>query len=239
MNILVVNDDGIHSKGLHILARAAAKMGNVWVVAPDMECSGMSHRITVYGVIDVKAIDIPVDNVKSYSISGTPADCVKIGINQIMPVKPDIVFSGVNNGLNIGYDILYSGTVGAAMEALLNGIPAIAFSKSKESDSYDVVETYLSEIAIDLSRRYIKKNEIWNVNFPSCNLSDYKGILYNRLPVQVPLNKDHYEAFDLKNGNFKVNVRGIKNTQAKPGTDLHAVLNNYISVGTVRSSVIS
>ncbi len=238
MKILVVNDDGIHSNGLHILARIASKIGNVWVVAPNEECSGMSHRITVYGVIDVIEESIPVDNVKAYSITGTPADCVKVGINQIMPGKPDIVFSGINNGLNIGFDILYSGTVGAAMEAILNGIPAVAFSKCKDSDSYEVVESYLPQIAEELVNRYLNRNELWNVNFPSCPVDDCKGILYNRLPAQVPLNQDHYQAFGLENGNFKVKVRGIRNKEAKIGTDLHAVLNNYISIGKVRNSVL-
>ncbi len=238
MNILVVNDDGIHSKGLHLLAKIASRIGNVWVVAPNQECSGMSHRITVYGVIDVKVENIPVDNIKAYSISGTPADCVKVGINQIMPVKPDVVFSGINNGLNIGHDILYSGTVGAAMEAILNGIPAIALSKSRDSDSYAVVEEHLEEIAKELVRRYIKKNEIWNVNFPSCPLNDYKGVLNNRLPAPNPLNKDHYEAYGLDKGNFKINVRGIRYTEAKIGTDLHAIINNYVSIGKVENNVL-
>ena len=238
MNILVVNDDGINSKGMHLLAKTASSFGNVWVVAPNQECSGMSHRITVYGVIDIKQEIIPVDNIKAYSISGTPADCVKVGINQIMPQKPDIVLSGINNGLNIGYDILYSGTLGAAMEAILNGIPAIAFSKSRDGESYEVVEKFLPQIIEDLTRRYIKRNEIWNVNFPSCSLHDFNGILHNRLPAQVPLNEEHYEAFGLKNGGFKLNVRGIRYREAKMGTDLHAILNNHISIGKVTNNVL-
>ena len=126
MRILIVNDDGIRSPGLISLAKMAVQLGEVWVVAPDNQCSAMSQRISVFGSIHVREVlDFPVEHVQAWSISGSPADCVKVALSYVMKEKPDVVFSGINNGYNVGVDILYSGTVGAAVEALVNGIPAI------------------------------------------------------------------------------------------------------------------
>ena len=124
LNILVANDDGIASPGLLRLANAAARLGDVWVAAPAGQCSGMSQKITIAGEISVEKRNFPADVKAAYVISGTPADCVKTAIKSLLPVKPDVVFSGINSGFNTGFDIAYSGTVGAAMEALLNGVPA-------------------------------------------------------------------------------------------------------------------
>ena len=135
MRILVVNDDGIGSAGICCLADLAMQLGEVWVAAPEGQCSAMSHRISVYGAINVKREnDFPVRGVRAYRIGGTPSDCVKVALDHLMPEKPDLVFSGINHGYNVGVDILYSGTVGAAMEALVNGIPAMAFSSDDNRD---------------------------------------------------------------------------------------------------------
>ncbi|MBP1756289.1 MAG: hypothetical protein H6Q59_2687, partial [Firmicutes bacterium] len=183
MRILVVNDDGIWAEGIQRLARMAVQLGEVWVVAPKEQCSAMSHRITVFGEMEEEKVDFPVAGVQAYSISGTPADCVKIGLENLLPDKPDVVFSGINNGYNVGFDILYSGTIGAAMEALLNGVPAIAFSCDMNG-VYDVVEDNFLPITKELLGRSISKNEIWNVNFPCCSMSELKGILEERTPEQ-------------------------------------------------------
>ncbi len=189
MRILIVNDDGIRSAGLISLARMAVKLGEVWVVAPESQCSAMSHRISVFGAVGVQPEpDFPVSGVKAYSISGSPADCVKVALAYIMKERPDVVFSGINNGYNVGIDILYSGTVGAAMEALVSGIPAIAFSNRTNEDQR-VSDRYLLPVARDLLAREISAYEIWNVNFPSCDPEAVKGILYERVPAK----KSYYE----------------------------------------------
>ncbi len=189
MRILIVNDDGIRSPGLVNLARQAKELGEVWVVAPASQCSAMSHRITVFGSVRVEPEpDFPVEGVKAYSISGTPADCVKTALSYVMKEKPDVVFSGINNGYNVGVDILYSGTIGAAMESLVQGIPAIAFSNQMNGDQR-VSERYLLPIARDLLAREISGREIWNVNFPGGDPDQVKGILEDR----VPSKKSYYE----------------------------------------------
>ena len=135
MKILVANDDGIRSPGLEHLVRMARNLGEVWVVAPSGQCSAMSQRISVFGTLDLQPVpDYPVEGVRAWTVSGSPADCVKVALACVMPEKPDLVFSGINQGYNVGTDILYSGTIGVTMEALANGIPAMAFSTENGED---------------------------------------------------------------------------------------------------------
>lgn len=115
----------------------------------------------------------------AYSIGGTPADCVKTALKAVLPIRPDVVFSGINIGYNAGFDIAYSGTVAAAMEAVMNGIPAIAFS-AQHDGSYDVTDRYILDIARELLAAPLAPGEIWNVNFPGCPLDEFKGILHER-----------------------------------------------------------
>ena len=159
MRILVVNDDGIKAPGIKRLVQMAAGLGEVWVVAPAAQCSAMSHRITVRGDLEVKPYDFPATGVTAYSVWGTPADCVKVALGCLMTEKPDIVFSGINAGYNVGRDILYSGTIGAAMEALCWGVPAIAFSVAEE-DECEVLNTYLEPVAKELHFRGIQRNPV-------------------------------------------------------------------------------
>ena len=174
-NILIVNDDGIESYGIAKLAAMAANFGDVWVVAPEGQCSGMSQRLTIFSELNVQEREFPATVRAAYSVSGTPADCVKTAIKSLLPIKPDVVFSGINSGFNTGFDIAYSGTVGAAMEALLNGVPAIAFSETHVG-CREVTDMFLYEIARELIKRPLA-GEIWNVNFPDCTLNEYRGIL--------------------------------------------------------------
>lgn len=238
MRILVVNDDGITAPGICRLAKTAREFGEVWVVAPDSQCSAMSHRITLHGNLKVKEVPFPIENVFAYSVSGTPADCVKAALLHVLPQKPDIVFSGINNGYNAGLDMLYSGTIGAAMEALVWGIPAIAFS-SQCGEDYDVVDEHLYPIIKELLSQKLPVNEIWNVNFPCCALQELKGILRDRKPAQTQFYKDYYEKKELPDGGFVLTEVGVAITSGEEGTDIGAVLSNYISIGTVRNAVLS
>ena len=237
MKILVVNDDGIKAEGISRLAKMAKELGEVYVVAPANQCSAMSHRITVHGELLVKPEEFPVEGVKAYSVSGTPADCVKVALMHLLPEKPDIVFSGINHGYNAGFDILYSGTVGAAMEALANGIPAIAFS-SEMNGVYDVVEEHILPVTRELLGQPISSNEIWNVNFPGCALSELKGILKERKVAQVQFYSDGHLRKELGDGAFSLELNGVPVDGADEGTDVDAVLKNYISIGKIRNNII-
>ena len=238
MRILVVNDDGIAAEGIRRLAQAAATLGEAWVVAPADQCSAMSHRITVQGQFEVRTKQFPVEGVRAYSVSGTPADCVKTALRCLMPGKPDVVLSGVNCGYNAGLDLLYSGTVGAAMEALSNGIPAIAFS-SGMNGMYDVVDEYLLPVMRELLDKPLQANELWNVNFPGCARSELKGILRERIPDQTQFYLDHYDVEELEDGILRLTAGGIPIREGKEGTDIAAVLANYISIGTVRNAILA
>lgn len=238
MIILVTNDDGIDAVGIQKLAEMAKNLGEVWVVAPDKQCSAMSQRIHVRGELIVhRRKDFPVEGVQAFSVSGTPADCVKIALMEIMPQKPDIVFSGINIGYNVGQDILYSGTVGAAVEALSNEIPAIAFS-SDMNGGYDVVDEYMLSITKDLLNRPLPANALWNVNFPGCKVSECKGILEDRIPATHQYYLDHFIRREISEDSFALDIQGVPVTEAAEGTDIRAVMDNYISIGVVRNGIL-
>lgn len=237
MNILVVNDDGINAPGIKKLASAAKNLGKLWIVAPDKQCSAMSHRITILSELVVKKVDFPLKEVAAYSVSGTPADCIKVAMQHILPVVPDLVLSGINNGYNAGVDLLYSGTVGAAMEALTKKIPAIAVSCEKESD-YEVVDHYLLPILKDLLEQKIKKNEIWNINFPGCSIDECKGILNDRIPAQSQYYRDSYIKKAEEGDTMIITTRGVPTLTNEIGTDLEALQEKYISIGKVKNMVL-
>ena len=237
MKILVTNDDGISAEGIVRLARMAKELGEVWVVAPKEQCSAMSQRITVHGDLTVRQEKFLEEGVPAYSVSGTPADCVKVALRYLLPEKPDVVFSGINCGYNIGFDIAYSGTVGAAIEAIMQGVPAIAFS-NEANGNYEVAEAHMLAVTTDLLSRQIAANEIWNVNFPGCGLANCKGILETKKIAQSQFYLDNYSKMDYKDGSFGLSPMGIPVTEGAEGTDMHAVLNGYISVGKIRSHVV-
>lgn len=237
MRILVVNDDGITAEGIMHLAVCAKQFGEVWVVAPARQCSAMSQRITVHGKIEVQKYDFPIEGIKAYSVDGTPADCVKIALRYLLPQKPDIVFSGINEGYNAGMDILYSGTIGAAFEALANNIPAIAFS-SEMNKIYDVVDEYIGPVIKKLLMKKLPDNALWNVNFPGCSLKEYKGILQNRIPAQHQFYLDHFIKTGKTDENFILEPQGLPVSEAEEGTDIRAVLDRYISIGIIYNGVM-
>ena len=170
MNILITNDDGIDAQGISVLAQAAADFGDVTVVAPAEQCSAMSHRITLSRRMRIEKRGMDIPHVTAYALDGTPADCVKAALDAILQGKPDVVLSGINHGYNVGFDVAYSGTVGAAMEAVMSGIPAIALSQN-DVGSFDVARQYLHRILEELLPTAPSDREIWNVNFPTehCN----------------------------------------------------------------------
>lgn len=237
MRILLVNDDGYAAKGIYHLARAAAKLGEVWIVAPRTQCSAMSHQIT-YGKSYLIRQEQILDGVSAFSLDGTPADCVRIAVNHILPEKPDIVFSGINDGYNTGLDILNSGTVAAAMEALLQGVPAIAFSMGRKGD-FSVAEQLVEPVFQALQERMIAANEIWNVNFPPCGLSEVRGMLFDRPAANEAPYSIGYTAERLEDGVWELEQHlQWTTTQQEDGTDLAAVRDHYISIGKIRNMVL-
>ena len=237
MRILLVNDDGYAAKGIYHLAKAAAKLGEVWIVAPRTQCSAMSHQITFGRTYLVRREQI-LDHIPAFSVDGTPADCVKIAVNHILPEKPDIIFSGINDGYNVGIDILYSGTVAAAMESLVQGIPAIAFSMGRKGD-FAAAEHWIPTVVRRLLELPIDSNEIWNVNFPPCAADAVEGILFDRLPAnKPPYNDKCYCANPIDEDTYELEQHLTWTTTQEEGTDLDAVRQNYISVSKLRNMIL-
>ena len=175
MNILISNDDSINAQGMLTLANVLSKEHNVLIVAPDGERSASGHAISIRKTIKYKKID-DINYAEAYSLSGTPADCVKFGVKFLAKKDIDIVISGINHGKNIGCDVLYSGTVSAAMEGLICGYNAVAVSYCGKSN-YDF--KYAAEFIIkniNIFYKYCNKNKILNVNFPECDTCEINGV---------------------------------------------------------------
>ena len=241
MKILVVNDDSIHAPGIALLAKAAMELGEVTVVAPANQCSAMSQRITIRGDMRVdKVEDFPVPVKAAYKVDGTPADCVKIAMQYLLEEKPDYVFSGINDGYNAGFDIAYSGTLGAAFEAVMNGVPAMAFSNTMHSP-LDIAETYLVDIIRELMVAGQGRGEVWNVNFPAVAPDQLKGILRDRTVAPIQFYSENYRETKLPDGAVALTGQGSPLTEqdeTPAGTDVEAVLKGYISIGKVKCAVM-
>ena len=232
MKILITNDDGIAASGIIRLAKAAQKYGEVWVVAPDGQRSGASHSINLHSPICVKEVAFPVPGVHAYMTSGSPADCTRLGILNLVPGRPDVVFSGINYGFNVGRDVMYSGTVGAAMEANFHHIPAIAFSEGIEGAS-EITDAYLDKILADLLPVSYVEQQIINVNFPDCTLSELKGIQKDCTVSKAYVFDDHYDCVGESENGKEMMVVGAFQKEAEEGSDLYAMFQNYISIGTI------
>ncbi|MDY3795342.1 MAG: 5'/3'-nucleotidase SurE [Agathobacter sp.] len=228
--ILITNDDGINADGIIRLAQAATEFGEVWVIAPDSQRSAMSHSITLRHSVNAWKVDFPVPGVHAYACSGTPGDCVRIGSLNIVPEKPDHVFSGINYGFNAASDIQYSATAGAAFEAAFQGIHTIAFSEDA-CEIHEVTERYLKEIIAELLNKPLGVNQIWNVNFPGCQLAECNGILRDRKVSTDAFYVDRYIETTVSEDKVSYMVEGIRNYSALEGTDLKAIFDNYISIG--------
>lgn len=236
--ILITNDDGIKSEGLYRLVKEAIKFGEVWIVAPESERSAASHSITLRHGIDVYPVEYEVEGeyaVHAYSCSGTPGDCVRVGCTAIVPEKPTVVLCGINFGYNVASDIQYSATCGSAFEAEFQGVPAIAFSEGA-GKYHEVSDRYLFEILEKLIDTEFMPGKIYNVNFPFCPLSECKGVLFDRGVSRGMVYKDGYKVAEkLENGGVRYMVDGVFTPEAENGTDYRAVLDNYVSVGTVQN----
>lgn len=233
--ILITNDDGITASGIVRLAEAAKAHGDVWVIAPEGERSAASHSITLRDPIDLRPHSFPVEGVRAYACSGTPADCIRVGGLSVMPERPDVVLSGINYGYNVASDIQYSATVGAAFEASFQGYGAIAFSEAGCS-CHEVSDRYLAEILAEWIGAAPKAGWILNVNFPGCPLGECKGVLLNRRVSRSAFYRDKYrEIAALPGGGRRYLVDGIYQEEAEEETDMRAVLDGYVSIGFVNN----
>lgn len=219
MKILLTNDDGIGAKGISVLANWAKRLGEVTVIAPKSEQSGKSHGINIHSEMEIKAVDFPGAK-RAFAVDSTPADCVRFALLGLGE-KFDLVLSGINCGLNIGTDIVYSGTVGAIFEAAAEGVPAVAVST--QPDYLDGVGDHLDRVCdFFVKHGLLSHSSLYNVNIPK----DAKEILFTRQGGRYY--NDKFE----KTGEETYRQRGYSVHQDKKDffIDTDATLNGYISV---------
>lgn len=181
MNILVTNDDGIFSEGLKALSEALSGLGDVFVVAPDRERSAAGHSLTLHHPLRVEEV-----SKNSFSVDGTPTDCVNLAMNGMLPVRPDMVVSGINKGGNMGDDITYSGTVSAALEGTLLGVPSIAVSLAAKKDFvFETAARFAADAAVKVMERGLPKDTLLNINVPNIAEGEIKGSRITRQGKRV------------------------------------------------------
>lgn len=187
MKILVSNDDGIFALGIRTLANTLATAGHqVTVVCPDRERSATGHGLTMHKPIRAETIESVFDpSVQAWSCSGTPSDCVKLALGALMDSPPDIVVSGINHGPNLGTDILYSGTVSAAMEGVMEGIPALAVSlTSFTQQTFEPAAAFIRELLADQTLLPLAGPMLLNINVPALAAGDIKGAQITRQGIR-------------------------------------------------------
>ena len=181
LRLLCTNDDGIHARGLELLARAAGELGDVRLVAPDRQQSASSHSLTLHRPLRVTRVDED-----AFTVDGTPTDCVLLAVNQLLEGPPDFVLSGVNHGPNMGEDVLYSGTVAAAMEATILGIPSVAISYvGSDLEGLDGYEPLLRDLLARLLDRDFPEETFFNVNLPDVPAREVREIRVTSLGRRV------------------------------------------------------
>ena len=230
--ILITNDDGIHAQGIGVLERIARTISDdVWVIAPETEQSATGHSLTLR-----RPLRLHKYSQQRFSVDGTPTDSVLIGVNEVLKAKkPDLILSGVNKGGNLGEDITYSGTVAAAMEGTLLGIPSFAFSQFYTDPNnviWDCAEQLAFKVIQTVCSKPWKENTLINVNFPAQKPEYVKGVKVaaqgrrkigdDLCKVQDPRGDDYFWIGALRS-----------ESQFNEGTDIHAVMNDYISVTPV------
>jgi len=233
--ILVTNDDGVTAPGIRALIDVMKTIGEVVVVAPDSPQSGMGHAITINSTLHLQQINIDNSIDKEYSCSGTPADCVKIAINEILDRKPDLCVSGINHGSNSSINVIYSGTMSAAIEAGIEGIPAIGFSNLNHSwkTNFDASKKYAKIIAKNVLDHGLKTGVVLNVNIPDLEDSKIKGVKICR---QAKANwKEAFDKRQTPQGKDYYWLSGVfENYDEGKDTDEWALENGYISVVPVQ-----
>ena len=233
--ILVTNDDGISAPGIRALIDVMKQLGDVVVVAPDSPQSAMGHAITINNTLFINKVSFDSEVKEEYSCSGTPVDCVKLAVNEILKQKPDLCVSGVNHGSNSSINVIYSGTMSAAVEAGIEGIPAIGFSLLDYdwNADFESIKNSIKLIASQVLENGLPDGVILNVNFPKLKEKDLKGIKICRQAKafwkeefdkrKTPQGKDYYWL----TGEFINQDKG-------EDTDEWALANGYISIVPVQ-----
>jgi 5'-nucleotidase len=227
--ILVTNDDGVYAPGIRALFDAVRILGRAVIVAPEQDKSAVSHSLTMNRPLRVRELDVDI-----YTIDGTPTDCVTIGMNKVLPRRPDLIVSGINPGPNLGDDISYSGTVSAAIEGTMYGIPGLAFSLTGEAPfDFTVAADVAWKLASMALQFKLPDKTLLNVNVPHCAAAEMKGIRFTRQGQRVYENAIQ-ETFDPWHRKHYWIGGGTVQWSDSDNTDEQAVRRGYISVTPIQ-----
>lgn len=227
--ILITNDDGIAAPGIKALTEVMHELGEIYIIAPDSAQSGMGHAITINSTLELKHIPGFLGTENAYSCSGTPVDCVKMGVHEVMKTRPNLCVSGINHGSNSSINVIYSGTMSAAVEGGIEGIPSIGFSLCDYSwdANFENIKPFIKKIALEVLEKGLPEGVILNVNFPKTD--NIKGIKICRQAKAAweeefdkrtnPMGKEYYWL----TGKFVNHDNG-------EDTDEWALANDYISI---------
>lgn len=232
MNILITNDDGINASGIISLAKEVSKEHNVIVVAPKEQKSASGHSISVHSPIKISEEIIDGLSCRAYRVDGTPADCTQVGIS-FLEDNIDLIISGINKGRNLGTDILYSGTVSAAIEGAIYGIPSIAVSQEisnyeENNEDYSIAVKYLMKILNIAKEQYLKSNVVLNLNIPNLKEDEIKGIKVCKIGKAIY--KTEYILLESNDIEKTYKKRGTRNNIEKDETDLYYLSKGYVTL---------
>ena len=232
MKILVSNDDGIQATGIQTLVEHLSPLHDVYVVAPDRERSAMGHALTLHRPIKINEVQLPYPVKAAYATSGTPSDCVKLALSTLIEEDIDLVVSGINHGPNLGADVMYSGTVSAALEGAIFDKPSIALSLmdgyEKHADFSESAK-YFCEQLDRLVALEVPTRSILNINFPGLPRIDYAGLKGTKLGLRMY--KDFYDRrTDPRGGVYYWLAGEIVEHTGQEEEDVEAIQNNWVSV---------
>lgn len=233
--ILVTNDDGISAPGMRSLINVMREIGEVVVVAPDKPQSAMGHAITINNTLYLNKISKDGDEIAEYSCSGTPVDCVKMAVNEVLKRKPDLCVSGINHGSNSSINVIYSGTMSAAVEAGIEGIPAIGFSLCDYdwNADFETLNILIKKIVLQVLKNGLTEGTVLNVNFPKLKHDEIKGIKICRQAKAM-----WQEKFEKRTSPFGKEYYWLSgefiNQDKGEDTDEWALANGYVSVVPVQ-----
>ncbi len=233
LRILISNDDGINAEGIVALTKEIRKIADITVVAPSTQQSAVGHAITVN--YPLRAVPWRIDtDILGYAVEGTPADCVKLGVGFLMKEKPDLVISGINHGSNTAINIIYSGTVSAATEGTILGIPSIAISlASFQSTDFDYAAKLAGRLALLVAEKGLPLGTLLNVNVPGIPESEIKGIMVTMQGISTWVDR-----FDVRrdpaNREYFWLTGSMNVIDTETNADHVAVMNNYVSITPVK-----
>jgi 5'-nucleotidase len=224
--ILVTNDDGIHSKGILVLAKTLQEIGDVFVVAPDREKSSIAHSLTLHRPLRVEKI-----KKNFYAVDGTPADCIHLGVHALLPKRPRLIVAGINKGGNLGDDITYSGTVSAAFEGTLLGISSFAISLVARSHfKFNVAARFALRVARTIIKKGLPKETFLNINIPNVDEEEIRSYKITQQGRWIHNGNGVIEKMDPRGKKYYWIGGGRSLYDQERNTDMEAVSKSYISI---------